>query len=70
VSGQKLWTIQVAVIATSAEVDLIAQRISDVVCEEPDHPARCETPWILIVTNEDSLDVQEAQDLKDAILDR
>jgi hypothetical protein len=70
VPDRKLWQITVAVIATENEIDQITSRISGVVCDEPEHSGSCKTPWIVLVTDEDSLEADTVQQLKDAILDR
>jgi hypothetical protein len=68
--NRRLWQITVGVLATEEEADRVVGRISEVICEEEDHGEACQTPWITILTDEDSLEPDQARNLKDAILDR
>ena len=68
--NRRLWEITVGIIATEEEVDQVVGRISDVICPDEDHGGACATPWITIVIDEDSLEADQARDLRDAILDR
>jgi hypothetical protein len=66
---QKLWEISVEVIATEAEMHEIKARIAATICEDPHHNGPCKTPWILTSVDEESLDPEDVQNWKEAILD-
>lgn len=68
--NRRLWEITVGILATEEEVDQVVGRISDVICTDEEHSGACTTPWITIVTDEDSLEPDQARDLRDAILDQ
>ncbi|GAA2374173.1 hypothetical protein [Dactylosporangium salmoneum] len=64
-----LWRLSVYTLATEAEKDAIAERIRAALCPDPDHDGPCPNPWLLIVTDGESLDEADAADMTEALRD-
>ncbi|MEV6931412.1 hypothetical protein AB0M46_43915 [Dactylosporangium sp. NPDC051485] len=66
---QRLRRLTVYTLATEAEEDAIRERIRAALCPDPDHDGPCPNPWLLIVTDSESLDEEEAAAMMEALLD-
>ena len=51
----KLWQVTIAMIATQAQHEELMDRLTDVLCPDPDHEGPCPVPWAMRSTNGDSL---------------
>jgi hypothetical protein len=45
VNEQQPWAIRLTILASDAEADAIFERVSRVICADPDHDGPCLNPW-------------------------
>jgi len=58
-ADKREWRVQMIVRGSDAELDAIADRIGDVICQPSDHDGQCATPWALTRCLIDDLDEPE-----------
>ncbi|WP_406320223.1 hypothetical protein [Streptomyces sp. NBC_01637] len=51
----RLWQVKIAMVATPAEHEELMDRLSNVLCSDPDHEGPCAIPWAMHSVNGDSL---------------
>jgi hypothetical protein len=51
----RLWQVKIALIATAAQHEELMDRISEVLCPDPDHEGPCAIPWAMHSIRGDSL---------------
>ncbi|MBD0736450.1 hypothetical protein [Streptomyces sp. CBMA29] len=51
----RLWQVKIALVATAAEHEHVMDKLSAVLCPDPDHEGPCPIPWAMHSVNEDSL---------------
>jgi hypothetical protein len=69
VTPNELWLVEVAVLASSKEIDSITDAIGRSICGDLNHDGPCNNPWFMIVTNEHSLDDDTVRQWRDLISD-
>jgi hypothetical protein len=62
-----LWRITIPVIATSAEVEALTDRLVETLCPDHEHEGPCPIPWALHVTDGESLSKAEQRRLREEI---
>jgi hypothetical protein len=65
----RLWRITIPVIATSAEVEALTDRLVETLCPDHEHEGPCLLPWALHVTDGESLSRTEQHRLRAEIDD-
>lgn len=66
---RRLWQVKVAVLATPAEHEELLDRLTDVLCPDPDHEGPCAIPWAMHSVNGDSLSAAQREALLGEIAD-
>ncbi|QKW25483.1 hypothetical protein HUT11_04580 [Streptomyces seoulensis] len=51
----RLWQVTIAMVATAAQHEELMDRLTDLLCPDPEHEGPCPIPWAMHSTNEDSL---------------
>ncbi|MFE7356901.1 hypothetical protein ACFU8Q_27985 [Streptomyces sp. NPDC057543] len=51
----RLWQVKIAMVATAAEHEELMDRLTDVLCPDPEHEGPCPVPWAMHSVNGDSL---------------
>ncbi|MFG3018754.1 hypothetical protein ACGFZQ_09385 [Streptomyces sp. NPDC048254] len=58
-----LWQVKIALVATAAQHEELMDRISDLLCPDPNHDGPCPIPWGMHSVNEDSLSRRQREAL-------
>ncbi|MEU9239244.1 hypothetical protein [Streptomyces sp. NPDC048385] len=59
----RLWQVKIALIATPAQHEELMDRLSEVLCPDPDHEGPCPVPWGMHSVNGDSLSRRQREAL-------
>lgn len=57
--AQRKWLVQVVVRSSEAEIEAVADRIGEAICQPADHDGPCHTPWSMVRVPVDDLDEPE-----------
>ncbi len=66
-SDAPLWLIEIAVLASSDEVDRLTDDLIATICPDPSHDGDCATPWTLTTIDGASLTARRQSALRQSI---
>ncbi|GIH03698.1 hypothetical protein Rhe02_17650 [Rhizocola hellebori] len=64
---RRLWLIEIAVLASSDEVDRLADDLITTLCPDPTHDGDCSTPWALTTIDGSSFSARRQADMRESI---
>ncbi|MGW6688711.1 hypothetical protein [Streptomyces sp. NPDC054961] len=69
ISVRMSWQVELAIVATPREHEELLDRLTDVLCPDPNHEGPCEIPWAIHSVNEDTISGEERRALLEEIED-
>jgi hypothetical protein len=65
--GKPLWLIEIAMLATTEELDRLTDDLITTICPAPDHDDDCPTPWSMTAIDSASLSLRRRAELRESI---
>ncbi|SHF58225.1 hypothetical protein [Streptoalloteichus hindustanus] len=64
-SEKAVWEVRLGLYATEEEATRIVERITALLCPDPEHESPCPVPWSVALTPEEDLDEEDYAELRE-----